>query len=95
MKRTFRSVLIAITAGLALAIAASLTHAVKHVADTIYTSCRAFKNLLVDGFMALVLSPEISKAQVVPFVRARAFVLSIIKRDRPVVTSAWRMCPSI
>lgn len=27
-------------------------------------------------------------------VQAKAFVLRIAKRERPVVTSSWRMCPS-
>lgn len=28
-------------------------------------------------------------------VQAKAFVLRIIKRERPVLSSSWRMCPSI
>lgn len=26
--------------------------------------------------------------------QAKAFVLRLVKRDRPVITSSWRMCPS-
>lgn len=31
----------------------------------------------------------------VRIVQAKAFVARILKRERPVLTSAWRMCPSI
>jgi len=27
--------------------------------------------------------------------QAKAFTLRLIKRERPVVTASWRMCPSI
>lgn len=30
----------------------------------------------------------------VPMEQARAFVTRLAKRERPVVTSSWRMCPS-
>ena len=30
----------------------------------------------------------------VPLEQARAFVTRLAKRERPVVTSSWRMCPS-
>jgi hypothetical protein len=36
-----------------------------------------------------------AKAPAVLLVRAKAFVQRIVKRERPVVTASWRMCPSI
>ncbi len=92
MKRSFRG-FISLLAACAIA-ASSFAHAVADVAHTVYASCRAFKNLLVDNFMALA-TTEPGKPETAPFVRARAFVLRIAKRERPVVTSSWRMCPSI
>ena len=29
-----------------------------------------------------------------PLVAARSFVLRVLKRERPVITNDWRMCPS-
>jgi hypothetical protein len=55
---------------------------------------RAAKKLALDGF---VLAAGQRQAQFVPFlplVKAKAFVLRLIKRARPEVSSSWRMCPS-
>lgn len=81
---------------LACAVAASslAVASISHVAETVYVTCRAFKNLLVDGFMAMA-TEQPGKPEAVPFVRAKAFVLRIAKRERPTVTPGWRMCPSI
>lgn len=93
MKRSFRGFL-----GLALAACVAISSlavaSVSHVAGTVFASCRAFKNLLVDGFLALA-TPTPDKPEAVPFVRAKAFVLRLIRRERVVLTSSWRHCPSI
>jgi hypothetical protein len=94
MKSSRTLVLLAAVAGLALAVATSVVTKLKVVADTVYTSCRAFKNLLVDGFMVLA-TPDAGKPEAVPFAQAKAFKARIEKRARPVITGAWRMCPSI
>lgn len=94
MKRSRTMILFAAAAGLALALATSAVHAIKHVADTVITSCRAFKNMLVDNFMALaVTEPTATKTTGYP--QAKAFKARIEKRERPVLTNSWRMCPSI
>lgn len=93
MKRSRTLVLFAVAAGLALAAVASVGKTIKHVADTVYTSCRAFKNLIVDNFMSLAITePTVTKATGYP--QAKSFQARIEKRERPVLTNSWRMCPS-
>lgn len=93
MYRSRTLVLIGVFAGLALAVATSIGNAVKHVADTVYTSCRAFKNLLVDNFLSLAVATP-SAPQVAGYPQAKSFQARIEKRERPVLTNSWRMCPS-
>lgn len=86
--------LFGLAAGLAIAMAASVTSTIKHVADTVITSCRAFKNLLVDNFMGMAFTdPFTPKAT--GYHQAKAYKARIEKRERPVLTNSWRMCPSI
>jgi len=40
------------------------------------------------------LNPIQMHRPLVVFVQARAFVMRMAKRERPVVTPRWRMCPS-
>lgn len=65
-----------------------------HVAEVAYATGRALKNLVLDGFKLAVPADEGKGAAVVAFVQAKSFVLRLIKRERPVVSTAWRMCPS-
>lgn len=92
MKRSFRG-FVSLLAVCAVAAATVFASASYHLVQTVYIGCRAFKDLLVDGFMALA-TAQTGKPEIVPFVRARSFVLRIAKRERPVVTASWRMCPS-
>lgn len=92
MKRSFRGFLSLLAV---CAIAATFAFDVAHQAvHAVYAGCRAFKRLIVDSFQALA-TTQPGKSETVPFVRARAFVLRIAKRERPVVTASWRMCPSV
>ncbi len=93
MSRSFRG-LISLAVVACIAFSATAVAAVSHMADTAIASCRAFKDRLVDGFMAFA-APETGKPETVPFARAKQFQARIEKRERPVVTGAWRMCPSI
>ena len=93
MFRSRTLTLIGVAAGLALAVATSIGNAIKHVADTVYTSCRAIKNLLVDNFMALAITTP-AAPQVAGYPQAKTYQARIEKRERPVLTSSWRMCPS-
>lgn len=93
MKYSIRGVL---RLALACAVAACswVVSAVSHVAETVYVTCRAIKNLLADGFI-LMATDKPSEPEAVSFARAKSFVLRIARRERPVVTSSWRHCPSI
>lgn len=94
MKRslTFRALLAC------AALAAVAYSAFSHVADTVVATCRAVKNFAFDQFMLAVNTvarQEPSTGSAVWFARAGAFVARIVKRERPVVESSWRMCPSV
>lgn len=79
---------------LALAFCSFVGAGVARVADYAVSTYRAVKKSLVDGFMQVMATDEPAKASTVWFVRAKAFVARIVKRERPVVTNDWRMCPS-
>lgn len=93
MKRSFRG-FISLALAACVAFSALAVASISHVADTAIASCRVFKNRLVDSFMALA-TPTQGQPETVPFARAKQFRARIEKRERPVVTGAWRMCPSI
>ena len=87
MKRSFLAI--------ALMACASLAAACYHaVADPIVSVFRSIKSFALDacsleaneGFG--VAKPAVVRVQV------KAFVMQLVKRDRPMVTSSWRMCPS-
>lgn len=37
---------------------------------------------------------DVRSPAIVALVQAKAFVIRLAKRERPVITSTWRMCPS-
>lgn len=93
MKRSFRG-FISLALAACVAFSALAVASIYHVADTVITSCRAFKNLLVDNFMGMAFTdPFTPKATGYP--QAKAYKARIEKRERPVLTNSWRMCPSI
>ena len=48
----------------------------------------------LDGFLALAqANPDHGKPQVAK-VRAKAFIARLVKRERPLLSASWRMCPS-
>ncbi len=83
-----------IVAAAALCMAAAST-AYRQTADAVCTFARAFKNVVLDGFKLAAQLDSGKALAVVPFVQAKAFVLRIIKRERPEVSTSWRMCPSV
>lgn len=63
-------------------------------ADLVVSTARAVKNWVRDGF-ELAAAAEAEKARtVLPFVQARAFVGRLIRRERVLLSSGWRQCPS-
>jgi len=75
-----------------MAFAASAATQVKEVAVAAYN---AAATVFLKGFELSVLATEDKTAVVVAFVQAKAFVLRLIKRDRPVVSTNWTLAPSI
>ncbi len=60
----------------------------------VYQAIKTAACRTVDGFMALAqANPDHSKPAVARE-RAKAFQGRLVKRDRPVITASWRMCPS-
>lgn len=88
--RTFLAVL-AIAAAGAIAAAVHFLEPVVTMAKRAGTAARDF---VMRGF-ELALQTTAVRQPAVLLVQAKAFVLRLIKRERPVVTASWRMCPSI
>ena len=53
------------------------------------------KATALDGFKLAAAKDHGKAASVVMFSQSKAFVLRIIKRERPVISAEWRMCPSV
>ena len=91
MKRSFLAIAL-----LACASLASVAYAVvAPMVTAVVGFAQHLKDLVIDG-IALVSRAvaEVNRPAVV-LVQAKAFVQRLVKRERPVVTSTWRMCPSI
>lgn len=90
MKKTSRSILVAAACAM-IAAASYAVDRVEHFARAVYGGVRDF----ILGAVATIAGPVAGVlVPAVHLVRAKAFVRRLIKRDRPVVTSSWRMCPS-
>lgn len=90
--KSFRTFL----AVLAVATAAAIAFAV-HILEPVVTIARraatAARDVVQHGF-ELALQTTAVRQPAVLLLQAKAFVLRLIKRERPVVTASWRMCPS-
>jgi hypothetical protein len=92
MKRSF----LASLALLACAAVASVAFATYDRAVSIAVSAYAGLKSMALFVVATVAGTDGgAKGGMVVYVKAKAFALRIAKRDRPVVTASWRMCPSI
>ncbi len=60
----------------------------------VVSTARAFKNLVLDGFALAANAQADKERSVLPFVQAKAFKARKDKRDRPEVSSSWRLVPS-
>lgn len=87
MKRSFLAIALLACASLAVA----CFHA---VADPIVAVCRYAKDVALNGFKLAGAEPVGVVRPTIQRVRAKAFTARIEKRERPVVTNSWRMCPS-
>lgn len=73
----------------------AVAHAgLQSVAAAVAVGCRAVKFFVFDGLkLAANESGEVIKS-VLPLLQAKAFKARKDKRERPVLSASWRMCPS-
>jgi uncharacterized membrane protein len=89
MKRSFLST-VTLLACAALASAAYAAY------DSVATAYARVKTFVMEGVAVVgVTAEKPQSAPVVFLVQAKAFVMRLAKRERPVLTTTWRMCPSI
>lgn len=94
MRFTFlRSIAIA---GL-LAVAASVVTRVEATGAVIVHALQVCRDWAVGALIGIVkaATQTMTGPRLMGFVKARAFVLRIAKRERPLFSASWRMCPSI
>lgn len=74
----------------------ALTAATATVLHVVRDTVAALRSWAYAGLENLHQTPagEISSKPTVQRVKQHAFVARLLKRDRPHVTSGWRMCPS-
>lgn len=88
-----RSILSCLVAAATLCMAAASAW-VQPIYEVMVSSARAVKNFVLDGF-ALAANAQADKERtVLPFVQAKAFKARKDKRERPELSSSWRMVPS-
>lgn len=91
---------VAIAAASMMALSAShamggFATSVKSMAVTAYTSIAEFVGGFVYGSLSLVeTSKVLGLGPVVALVSAKAHQITLLKRERPHIEGAWRMCPS-
>ena len=91
MKRSFFAS-IALLACAALASVAVATY--DRVTSSAISAWANIKAFVAEG-VAVVAGPAAEvKGSMVFLVQAKAFLLRLAKRERPVLTESWRMCPS-
>jgi membrane-bound lytic murein transglycosylase B len=95
MKQSYLTRGLLAACALAAAVAVVAVRVFQPVADVVLATCRAVKNLVLDGFTLSVQKVDSKSAVVVAFVQAKAFVLRIIKRDRPLKEAGWNLTPSV
>lgn len=77
-----------------MACAIAFAAAVRPAFELVVATGRALKNLVLDGFKLAANTEAEKERTVLPFVQAKAFKARKDKRERPEVSSSWRMCPS-
>jgi hypothetical protein len=81
---------------LALAGAAAIAFAADFLAPVVNIARRAYgtvRDVFLHGFELAAQTATVRQPAIL-LVQAKAFVLRLAKRERPVVTTSWRMCPS-
>ena len=57
-------------------------------------ACDAFKAHILSACDMAAQTPKAKDRKPIWFVKPKAYAGAMAKRERPVLTSAWRMCPS-
>jgi hypothetical protein len=95
MKSSHRSLLVLACLSMA-AIAAAACRAVSTLAESAYAAVKDFAVAFTLRGLDLVARAEPEgRSPAVLLVQAKAFVQRVMKRERPVMTVGWRMCPSV
>ncbi|MES2247590.1 MAG: hypothetical protein V4645_09925 [Pseudomonadota bacterium] len=72
---------------------AAVAYPVRAVAYVVHASCRWVVERVEPVLAKLSAAPTASQPRV-ELTAAKAFVLRLAKRERPVIAPRWRMCPS-
>ena len=88
------SLIFGITLSVAAMAATCVQNSWRAVVDATIFVARAAKNLLIDGFALFGPAEAKDAKQEVWVVQAKAFMLRLAKRERPVLSASWRWCPS-
>ncbi len=80
---------------LVAAIAMAAVAVVDFTRDAMVSCVQAMKALALRFVDAIAPAADQLHRPRVAFVQAKAFLQRIIKRERPVMFSNWRMCPSV
>jgi predicted MPP superfamily phosphohydrolase len=78
-----------------LACAAFVSSGVAAVQAIAVATYQSVKSWMLDGFKLMAATSDAHARPAITVVQAKAFVQRIIKRERPELSSSWRMCPSI
>lgn len=90
MTKTFRAFFLLTCAGFALAMSA-----VSHV-GTFLSEAAGYARTLARHVVDVIAPATLEKSSTkVPLAQAKAFMQRIVKRERPVITGSWRMCPGV
>lgn len=77
------------------ALAMAATACIVSIRDSFASFAQACKRLALHFVDIVAPAAETLQRPAVAFVQAKAFVQRIVKRERPVMTASWRMCPSV
>lgn len=70
------------------------TAAYDHIKVAAAATIRGVTAVVKSG-LSLFAASEPARTDGIPMVQAKAFEQRLSKRERPVLTASWRMCPSI
>ena len=90
MKSTLRLFAVAV-----LACASFVSSSLAALHEFAIATYRGVKGLIYDGFKLMARVDDAHARPAIAVVQAKAHAQAFMKRERPVLTGSWRMCPSI